>query len=57
MGRRVAVRTNYRNDALFLSRLIEAINLDVNHDEEWKRRIIDRLNEVVSMMLIDNSNS
>lgn len=50
MGRNVEVRQTYQADALYLQRLIKAIEKDPRRTNEWKKTAVLNLKSVVSML-------
>ena len=55
MGRKVNIRVNYRQDAVFLSRLSEAIQKDDKRSVEWRNQAIGYLN-ALGMMFLEDAN-
>jgi hypothetical protein len=46
MGRKVKARDNYRAEAIFLSRLKEAVEIDAKRDDDFKRKAIGLLDQL-----------
>lgn len=51
MGRKVKIRASYNNDAMFLSRLQEAISKDSERPKEWKEKTIAALRVALNCLL------
>lgn len=51
MGRNVKPRLSYENDALYLGRLSQAVELDDSTSVEWKKEVVAALNLVRSKFL------
>lgn len=50
MARLVEVRKTYQADALYLQRLIKAIEIDPRRTPAWKQQATNHLREVTSML-------
>ncbi len=46
----IKIRPDFIADANFLDRLKRAIEMDDERDEDWKRQIIEKINEVVILL-------
>jgi len=55
MGRRVKIRTSYQYDAMFLTRLIAAVEGDKKRSPEWRKTVISHLQEVVALFLRESA--
>lgn len=53
MGRNVKIRANYNQDAQFLTRLQDAVNQDPKASDEFKRYVYKRLQEVITVFMLD----
>lgn len=51
MGRKVKIRASYNNDAMFISRLQEAISKDSDRPQEWKTKTIAALRVALNCLL------
>lgn len=51
MGRKIAPRTNYRNDAIVLNRIVTAIEADERSDAAWKAAAIEHLQAAFRLLL------
>lgn len=51
MARPVKVRASYNSDAAFLLRMEEAIGLDPNQDEDWKRTACEKSRDLAQHLL------
>lgn len=55
MGRDVVIRVSYSQDAIFISRLKRAIELDPKQSPDWKQRATSAC-DTLSILLIQASN-
>ena len=46
----IKIRPDFIQDANFLDRLKRAIEMDVNRDDDWKRQVVEKINEVVILL-------
>lgn len=51
MGRKVKIRGNYNQDALFMARLQEAIAKDSARPKEWREKTIAALRIAMSCLI------
>ena len=56
MGRNVKPRISYEQDALYLQRLIAAVEIDDRASVDWKKEVIASLNDVRFRFLQQASN-
>lgn len=54
MGRQVKIRANYREDAIFLRRLADAIEKDPKVSDEFKSDAIAKIDQLISLFLQPN---
>jgi len=55
MGRKSAIRDNYRADAIALHRILGAIEQDDSSPDTWKREVSGHLNEAMRLLLEHSS--
>jgi len=53
MGRKVQIRVSYQQDAGYLTRLSQAVEMDEKRPLKWRREVIMRINEIIVMFLRD----
>jgi len=51
MGRIVKKRDSYREDALRINRIIETMDLDDEHSEDWKEKIRIKGTELITLLM------
>lgn len=56
MGRKVKVRLSYRNDAMFMMRLTEAVDRDDKQPPEWRQKVKEHL-EAITQLFFDAEKS
>ena len=51
MGRKTKPRTNYRQDAIVMRRIIDAIEVDTASSPEWKEKVTGHLHAAMTLFL------
>jgi hypothetical protein len=51
MGRKATPRTNYRQDAIVMRRIMDAIEVDTTSNSEWKEKVTGYLHEAMRLFL------
>lgn len=55
MGRLPKIRVNYQGDAIYLTNLSRAIEMDDKRSPEWKRQALEHLAKVISLFMQDTA--
>lgn len=55
MGRKPKIRVNYAADAVYLTNLIRAIEMDDKRSADWKKKVIAKLSLVIADFMEDQS--
>lgn len=53
MARKPSIRPNYQLDATYLINLSRAIEMDPKRSDEWKKKAMSKLQELVTMFMAD----
>lgn len=51
MGRPVQIRASYVADAQYLTRIARAVELDDKRPREWRKKVIDLLEELTGLFM------
>jgi len=51
MGRKTQARSNYRQDAIVMRRIIDAVEVDTMSSPAWKENVTDHLHAAMRLFL------
>ena len=55
MSRPIQVRASYTADASFLSRLLQAVEIDDRKDSKWRKEVITHLQRLIVLFVSPSS--